>query len=112
MDQQFPQPRTRVEITDLYDKIIRTDYARVEDTTMTLCVLHLKNGHTVIGKSACVDPKQFNQALGEKYSFEDAINNLWPLEGYLLQEDIYRNAQNNAAAAQFNPEVEQPNTAA
>lgn len=30
----------------------------------------------------------FDMALGRKYSYEDAFNKLWPLEGYLLAERI------------------------
>lgn len=92
MDQQQDpnQPPQRVDMTHLLGKIKNTQYARLPDSTMTICVLYLHNGHVVLGKSACVDPEAFNQAEGEKYAFEDAINNLWPLEGYLLQEDVYR----------------------
>ena len=41
------------------------------------------------GESACVDPVNYNKALGEKYAKEraeaTARNKLWELEGYLLK---------------------------
>ena len=51
----------------------------------------MENGYVVVGTSACVDPLKFNQALGEKYSYENAIDKLWPLEGYLLAEELFKN---------------------
>lgn len=64
-------------------------FARVEDTTVTGCWAFLPNGFQVgYGESACVDPANYNQADGEKYSKERCIqaatNKLWELEGYLL----------------------------
>jgi hypothetical protein len=53
----------------------------------------MENGYTINGHSACVDPAKYNQALGEKYAYEDAINKAWPLEGYLLAEEIYQRSQ-------------------
>ena len=46
------------------------------------------NGYVVLGTSACADPAMFNKALGEQYSYADAIKQLWPLEGYLLREEL------------------------
>jgi len=43
----------------------------------------------MINKMREVDPAKFNQALGEKYAYEDAINKMWELEGYLLSNEIY-----------------------
>jgi len=93
MDKQEINKPNSVTITSMAEKINEVHYATLPNTTMTLCVLYMKNGHVVVGKSACVDPANYNQALGEKYAYEDAINQLWPLEGYLLSEDIYRASQ-------------------
>jgi hypothetical protein len=84
-----PMKRTSVTTTDMQQKTRKVDYYRVPDTTTTLCLLHLHCGFLIIGKSACVDPAKFNQALGEKYAYEDAINKMWELEGYLLANELY-----------------------
>jgi hypothetical protein len=84
-----PVKRTSVTTTDMQQKTRKVDYYRVPDTTTTLCLLHLHCGFLIIGKSACVDPAKFNQALGEKYAYEDAINKMWELEGYLLANELY-----------------------
>lgn len=59
----------------------------------TICSLRLKNGFTVRGESACVDPANYNKELGEKYAYEDAIKNLWPLMGFALKDRLYRGSQ-------------------
>jgi len=51
----------------------------------------MKNGYVVTGQSACVDASKFNAATGEKYAYEDALNKLWPLEGYLMAEKLMEN---------------------
>jgi hypothetical protein len=75
-----------VTLNDMLAKVDKTVYTVLPDTTTTVCQLFMKNGYVVIGTSACVDPKRFNRAEGEKYSFENAVDELWPLEGYLLAE--------------------------
>lgn len=55
---------------------------------LTICVLVMKNGFVLIGKSAPASPENFNADLGQKLAYEDAIRQLWPLEGYALREQI------------------------
>lgn len=52
---------------------------------LTLCVLVLQNGFTVVGKSACASPANFDSDLGKRIARADAVNQVWPLEGYLLK---------------------------
>jgi hypothetical protein len=86
--------RTAVSLNDIQSKVKKTTYTVLPDTTTTVCQLHMENGYVIMGTSACVDPAKFNKALGEKYAYEDAINKAWPLEGYLLAEEIFQ--RNNA----------------
>jgi hypothetical protein len=72
-------------------KVVKTQYYVIPETTTTICQLSMENGYVVVGTSACVDPNKFNQALGEKYSYENAIDKLWPLEGYLLAQELFTN---------------------
>jgi hypothetical protein len=55
---------------------------------LTICVLVLSNGFTVVGKSACASPANFNAELGRKIARADAVNQIWPLEGYLLKSKL------------------------
>ena len=84
--------RTSVSLNDIQAKVKKTTYTILPDTTTTVCQLHMENGYVILGTSACVDPAKFNKALGEKYAYEDAINKAWPLEGYLLAEEIFQRA--------------------
>lgn len=61
--------------------------------TLTHCVITLPCGFTVTGESACVDPKKYDKAEGEKWALEKANSSLWMLEGYLLANDRYRAKQ-------------------
>jgi len=36
--------------------------------TLTICILILNNGFTVVGESACASPENFNKELGQKNS--------------------------------------------
>lgn len=59
---------------------------------LTFCVLTMRNGFTVVGKSACVSPANFDAALGRRIAREDAINNCWPLLGYQLRTTLMGDA--------------------
>ena len=41
---------------------------------LTICVLVLRNGFTVIGTSACASPENFDTEIGRKLAYEDARN--------------------------------------
>lgn len=56
--------------------------------TLTICILVMKNGFTVIGKAAPAAPENFNEELGKKFAREDAIRQLWPLMGFALREKL------------------------
>ena len=55
---------------------------------LSLCVLVVKNGFTVIGKSAPASADNFNADLGRKLAYEDAIRQLWPFMGFALRERL------------------------
>ena len=63
-------------------------YNRLYGTT-TVCQVVLQNGFSVaIGTSSCVDPANFDEAVGREYAKIDALakarDKLWELEGYSL----------------------------
>jgi hypothetical protein len=55
---------------------------------LTICVLTLKNGYTIVGKSACASPENYDAELGGKIAREDARKQIWALEGYLLRSKL------------------------
>lgn len=56
---------------------------------LTICVLVLQNGFTVTGESACASPENFDAELGRKIARANAVNKIWPLEGYLLKQRLF-----------------------
>lgn len=64
---------------------------------LTLCFLVLHNGWTVLGKSAPVSAENFDAAKGRTFAFEDALRQLWPLEGYRLRDELHQQEANTAA---------------
>jgi Phage protein (N4 Gp49/phage Sf6 gene 66) family len=55
---------------------------------LSICILVMANGFTVIGKSAPASPANFNAELGRKFAYEDCIRQLWPLAGYALRQRL------------------------
>lgn len=55
---------------------------------LTLCFLVMENGFTIVGKSAPASPENFDKEKGRRFAYEDAIKQLWPLEGYALREKL------------------------
>lgn len=78
-------PAPRVTVESMQSRIISTTFTRM-DETVTICNLKLDNGYSVRGESACVNPENYNQAIGEKIAYDAAFNKLWPLFGFLLAE--------------------------
>jgi Phage protein (N4 Gp49/phage Sf6 gene 66) family len=53
---------------------------------VSICTLVMRNGFVVIGKSAPLDPANFNAELGQKFAYEDAVRQLWPLFAFAKLE--------------------------
>lgn len=87
--------RTSVDKQYLEKRIEDVYYTVMPDGRTTICTIEMVNGFTVNGFSACVLASNFDAALGRKYSYEDAFSKLWPLEGYLLAEELRDEARGN-----------------
>lgn len=68
---------------------------------LTFCVLVLENGFTVTGESACASPENFNEEIGRKIAYDNAIDKVWLLEGYVLKQNLYEKAESQAMLASF-----------
>lgn len=56
---------------------------------LSVCILVLHNGFTVIGKSAPASPENFDRELGRRFAYEDAVRQLWPLLGFAMRERLH-----------------------
>lgn len=57
---------------------------------LTICVIVLNNGFTIIGQSACADPANYKKDVGDRLAREDAAKKIWAFMGYALREDLHR----------------------
>lgn len=94
----------RVSLDDMKAKVAREHYfvaadavSAVENSVsapddplrlLTICILVMRNGFTIIGKSAPASPENFDRDKGRTFAYEDAIKQLWPLEGYALRDRL------------------------
>ena len=78
----------RITPNQIDNVIAAIQYWHPEDTTLTVCVLSLKNGTCVVGESACVSAENFSVEIGRDIAFRNAREKIWALEGYLLKEKL------------------------
>lgn len=78
----------RVTLESMEAKIVSKTFILHEDI-LTLCILKMQNGFFVVGESAPASPANFNAELGEKFAYENAIRQLWKLEGYALRDFLH-----------------------
>lgn len=92
-------PATRVSLDDIKanisaeyfltgDKAVEGMPVHPDLAVLTICILVMKNGFTIIGKAAPADPTNFNPGLGRTFAREDAMRQAWPLMGYALREKL------------------------
>lgn len=61
--------------------------------TITHCAITVKNGFVFTGESACADPANFDEEVGKKYAFEQAIDSMWMPYGFWLKQKLFAEAQ-------------------
>ena len=78
----------RITPSHIDKQIVGEDYHVFPGTTVTVCCLHLRNGFTVVGESACASAENFNAELGSQIAKSNARHKIWALEGYLLRQHL------------------------
>lgn len=89
----------RVTIAHITSLIKDETYTKLPSGKKLVCELTLKNGFTVTGIASVVSVENFDLEIGKKISKANAINEIWPFEGYLLQETLFN--QYNATSDGF-----------
>lgn len=90
------KPGAKITLAEMEARIVVKQYIGTEElapafaSTLTLCVLKFDNGFTLVGKSGCADPANFDRKIGEELAYKDAIGQAWPLFGFNLAETIFR----------------------
>lgn len=73
-------------------RIKTIDYWVVPNTVVTVCALTLLNGFVVVGESAPVSKDNFDEGIGKRIAYDNAREQTWKLEGYLLKEKLNANS--------------------
>lgn len=73
---------TRINAQMVDDFIAKHEATRMGNHTVVLVTL--RNGFTLIEESACVDPANYDQAIGEQYALQKAKSRVWNYLGFLL----------------------------
>lgn len=83
--EKSPAPRVTQEYIE--SRIAKTTFATYPFAKhITVCQLELDNGYSVRGESACVNPENYDEQIGQRIAFNKAFDQLWPLFGFLLAE--------------------------
>lgn len=77
-------------------QIAKEAYHVFPGSTMTVCMLTLRNGFSVIGESAAASPENFDEAIGKKIARDNARNKIWAFEGYALRNALCGRAPFNS----------------
>ena len=102
---KVPDAAPTITLEDVETSIISCDYFTAQDgfngsnflpgrapsaslRLLTLCVLTLDNGFTVLGESACTSPENFDAEVGQRIARADAVRKVWPLLGFALKTKL------------------------
>lgn len=55
----------------------------------TVVLMQMPNGFTLVEKSACVDPANYDAKMGEEICMRKLEDKIWELEGYKLQCKLF-----------------------
>lgn len=78
--------------------IVDESYTILPSGRVMVCELILKNGFSVRGESSCVSKENFDKDVGILISRRNAVNQIWQLEAYLLQQKLHEEKELNDLA--------------
>lgn len=90
MNDSFAVPTMLKVTSEDVDASIKSIACHRLTDTLTVCVITLWTNYTVTGQSACVDPANYNEEIGQKLAIDDAKRKIWPLLGFMLSVDLVR----------------------
>lgn len=72
----------RVTPEEVQASIMKVEYWLMPDGRTTICSLTMDNGFTLLGQSACVDKRNYNEKTGQRHACEDATEKVWAFLGF------------------------------
>lgn len=79
VDAESEAVRTGFRITLEYMKSRVAHVEYIERGVLNVALVQLDNGYWLVGKSAPVDPANYNAEYGRKLAHDDALRQAWPL---------------------------------
>lgn len=85
----------------LEGEIADVKYQRL-DGTLTHCTITTHDGFTFTGESACIDPTQFDEEIGQQIAYIQAFDKMWMPYGFWLNKTLKHQHQPEENNAQIN----------
>lgn len=89
----------RVTMDEVNAQIVGETYTVLPSGRVTVCELTLKNGFTVRGESAVVFIENNVPQTGREIARKNAVDQIWPLLGFRLRDELARPVLTEADAA-------------
>lgn len=70
----------RITLDDLKRKVVSTEY--ITRDHLTVAIMQLDNGYWLVGRSAPVDPNNYDADYGRQLAYDDALRQAWPLVAF------------------------------
>lgn len=80
----------KLDIEFLENEIADVAYHRL-GKTLTICVITNKDGFTFTGESACIDPANFDEKIGQEVAYANAVDKMWMPYGFWLVKESAKN---------------------
>lgn len=79
VDAESEAVRTGFRITLDYMRSRVAEVEYIERGVLNIAVIRLDNGWMLVGRSAPVDPANYDAEYGRKLAYDDALRQAWPL---------------------------------
>jgi hypothetical protein len=80
---------TEEKVDDIFRQSEAVIYEKVFGKT-TVVIVKLPNGFIIVESSSCVDPANYDHDIGVELCKKRIKEKIWELEGYLLQDKVFR----------------------
>ena len=90
-----------VTIEEVKASIKDVTYTVLPNGRTTVCQITMDNGFTREGSSACVSLDLYDQAKGEKYSYERALDKVWEVLGFRLADRLHQAKMRKARGVRY-----------
>lgn len=67
----------RITLDDLKSRVATHEF--IERGVLSVCLMQMDNGFWLVGKSAPVDPNNYDAEYGRQLAYDDALRQAWPL---------------------------------